>query len=106
VATAIVLGTVTLTLVVVGFALLRLRRALDGAEYSLRLIVTALRIANRAAGRLPATAARIGSDAVAGQARLDRLEDLKARPARRASLGRGRHRGHISQSLDSERFRQ
>lgn len=99
--TAIVLGAVAVTLAVLVFALVRLRRALDGVELTLRVIVTGMRIATRAAGNVPATAAHIGSNAVAGRAELDRLEDLKVRPSRRRSRRRG---NQSSQRLRRQRF--
>ena len=77
--TGLILGAVTVTVVVTLWALVRLRAALDGVELTLRVIVTGLRTASRAARCVPGTADAIAGDVTQGQGTLARLDALKER---------------------------
>jgi hypothetical protein len=79
VGTAIVLGAVTVTVLVTLYALVRLRAALDGVELTMRVLVTGLRTASRAARNVPATAEAIAGDAARSEGELARLDALKER---------------------------
>jgi len=61
-------------------AVLRLRVALDTVELTLRITVSGLRAAVRAAARVPVTAGGIGEDVRRGQEALGRLDALKGQP--------------------------
>ena len=76
-----VLGAVTVTVVVTLYALVRLRAALDGVELTVRMIVTGLRTASRAARCVPGTADAIAGQVTRGQGGLARLDALKERRA-------------------------
>jgi hypothetical protein len=79
VGTALVLGAVTVTVLVTLYALVRLRAALDGVELTMRVLVTGLRTASRAARNVPATAEAIAGDAARSEGELARLDALKER---------------------------
>lgn len=76
-ATGVILVTVTLTLAVTLFALLRLRAALDGVELNLRFLVTGLRTAARAVHRVPSTADTIADHVAGSEGGIGHLETLK-----------------------------
>jgi hypothetical protein len=79
VGTALLLGAVTVTVLVTLYALMRLRAALDGVELTMRVLVTGLRTASRAARNVPATAEAIAGDAARSEGGLARLDALKER---------------------------
>jgi hypothetical protein len=77
--TGLLLGAVTVAVLVTLYVLVRVRAALDGVELTLRIIVTGLRTASRAARCVPGTTDAIAGDVVRGQGTLARLDALKER---------------------------
>jgi hypothetical protein len=75
--TGAVLTVVAVVLAMVIVGLLRLVRALDSAELTLRRLVAELRASRKTMGAAGELAAAVERDAARGHAALDRLEDLK-----------------------------